>query len=72
MASKKSKRAWLYISEEDQPRLEELLRSVGGSFNEVTVLSALASAGLKACEDIGYRLPLPLVFSVQESKNRKS
>jgi hypothetical protein len=69
--AKKSKRAWLYLSEEDQQRLKKLVEAVG-TLNEAMVLSALASAGLKACEEIGNRMPLPLKFKIVEGSSEKS
>ena len=64
-AQKKSTRSWLYLNEEDSARLDKLVAAVG-SLNEATVLSAIASAGLKACEGLGNRLPLPLKFQIVE------
>ena len=66
MSLKKAKRTWVYVSEEDQPRLQALVKAVG-SLNETMILGAIASARLKACEEIGYRLPLPLKFEVKET-----
>ena len=62
----KPKRAWLYLSEEDKSRLNKIVNSVG-TLNDATVLTMLAAAGLRSCEEIGYRLPLPLKFKVSES-----
>jgi len=62
---KKSQRKWLYLDEQDLVRLSKLVEAVG-TLNDAVVLSALASAGLKACEGLGYRLPLPLKFEVAE------
>jgi len=63
---KKSKRVWLYLSEDDQERLHKLVQALG-SLNEAAILSTLAGAGLKACEEIGNRMPLPLKFQVIEA-----
>ncbi len=58
---KKSQRKWLYLGDEDVARLDRLVESVG-TMNEAMVLGALASAALKACEELGYSvLPLKLV-----------
>jgi len=58
---KKPQRKWLYLGDEDAARLDKLVESVG-TMNEAMVLGALASAALRACEDLGYRvLPLKLV-----------
>lgn len=62
---KKSKRAWLYLAEDDLTRLEKLVSALG-TLSEAAVLSTLASAGLKACEKLGNRMPLPLRFQVVE------
>jgi hypothetical protein len=64
-AQKKSTRSWLYLNDEDEARLDKLVAAVG-TLNEATVLSAIASAGLRACEEIGNRLPLPLKFQIVE------
>ena len=62
---KKAKRSWVYLSEDDAGRLDKLVSALG-TLNEVTILTALASSGLKACEDAGNRLPLPLKFQIVE------
>ena len=67
---KKSKRSWLYLSEEDQARLQKLAAAVG-TLNDATILSALASASLRACEELGNRMPLPLKFRIIEGSMEK-
>lgn len=63
---RKPRRTWLYVSEDDQQRLEKILSAVQPHMNEATVLSLLASSGLQACERAGNRLPLPLRFEIAE------
>ena len=67
---KKPKRSWVYLSEEDQRRVNNLLKAVG-TLNEVTILSTLASAALRACEESGNRMPLPLKFQIVEGVPEK-
>jgi hypothetical protein len=67
---KKAKRLWVYLSEEDATRLDRLVNALG-SLNAITVLTALASSGLKACEEAGNRLPLPLKFQIVEGVPEK-
>ena len=62
---KKAKRSWVYLSEEDTVRLDNLVKALG-TLNEVTILTALASSALRACEDLGNRMPLPLKFQIVE------
>ena len=62
---KKPKRVWVYLSEEDQGRLNSLVSAVG-TLNEVMILSTLVSAALKACDQAGTRMPLPLKFQITE------
>jgi hypothetical protein len=62
--ARKPRRTWLYVSDDDQERLEKILAAVQPHMNEATVLSVLASSGLKACERAGNRLPLPLGFEI--------
>jgi hypothetical protein len=63
---KKTRRTWLYLTEEDDARLRSLLKKLGPHYNDALVLSIIASAGLKACEEQGGRLSLPLSFKVAE------
>src|ERR1051325_9822446 len=62
---KKPKRSWVYLSEEDQRRVNNLLKAVG-TLNEVTILSTLASAAFRACEESDNGIPLPLNFRIVE------
>ncbi len=69
-AQKKTRRAWLYITEDDDARLQSLVKKLGPHYNDALILSTIASAGLKACEDEGSRLALPLNFKVVEETGR--
>jgi hypothetical protein len=63
---KKGKRYWVYLSEQDEQRLNKLVDSIG-TLSAFDVLSVIASAGLKASEESGHRLPLPLGFQIHEA-----
>jgi hypothetical protein len=66
---KKTRRAWLYITEDDDARLQSLVKKLGPHYNDALILSTIASAGLKACEEEGSRLALPLCFKVVEESD---
>lgn len=57
---KKGKPVRLYVFEEDEPRLEAMMKATG--LTGTMVLSILVSSGLKALCDAGNRMPLPLRF----------
>ena len=66
----KPKRTWLYLSDEDQKRLCKIVNDVE-SLNDATVLSILAAAALRACDEIGF-MPLPLHLTVKEMPKKES
>ncbi len=61
---KKGKAVRLYIFEEDEPRLEALMKATG--LTGTMIVSILASAGMKACVAAGNRMPLPLIFKIEK------
>ena len=65
-SQKKSQRKWLYLGDDDVARLEKLVEAFP-SLNEAMVLGTLASAALKSCEGLGYRV-LPSAFTIAEEK----
>jgi hypothetical protein len=64
LTQQKGKQVRLYILEDDEARLDKLSEATG--VNVTTAITLIVSAGLKACEGIGYRLPLPLRFQIAE------
>jgi|GEM_PF-3717225 len=54
----------LWISEADLPILEKLAESV--ELPKTQVLSRIVAAGVRACREAGYRMPLPLCFRITE------
>jgi hypothetical protein len=69
LAQKKGKHVRLYVLEDDEAGLEKLASNVG--ITQTTALTLIVSAGLKACGQADYRLPLPLKFQIVESKSKK-
>lgn len=60
---KKPRRVWAYLDDDAQTRLANVIKNIR-SLDEVTVLSTMLAAALKACEEQGNRLPLPLNFKI--------
>jgi len=68
LTQKKGKPARLYILEDDEKLLDKLAEHTG--LAQTSVMTFLISAGLKACAEIGYRLPLPLKFQIVNGSDR--
>ncbi len=56
----------MYLDETDEKRLAALVKAIP-VLSEAMIVSAILSAGLKACSDAGNRLPLPLAFKIVEA-----
>jgi len=69
---KKTRRCWLYVTEEDDVILQSLVKKLGAHYNETLVLSIIASAGLKACQEAGTRLPHEFSFKVVDDEARNA
>lgn len=66
--TKKGKPTRLLIYEVDEPLLEKLCENTG--LTTTDVLSKIVHAGLVALEENGYRMSLPLRFSLSDSPER--
>ena len=64
LTQQKGKQVRLYILEDDEARLDKLSGATG--VNVTTAITLIVSAGLRACEEAGFRLPLPLKFQITE------
>ena len=72
MATYKNRhRLWVYLDEEDHRRLEQLSKAAR-TLNEVSILTTLVSAALKACDEAGSRIPLPLKFRILDELPEQS
>jgi hypothetical protein len=61
----KPRRLWVYLSAVDQTRLDELVKKFSNpALGEVQILSTLCAAALKACDDAGGVMPLPLNLTI--------
>ena len=69
LTQKKGKHVRLYVLEEDEPLLEKLASATG--LTQTMVLTVIVSAGIKACSQLGNRLPLPLKFQILEGAAEK-
>ncbi len=61
----KRKQVRMYLDEGDEQRLAALSEAIP-VLSEAMILSAIVSAGLRACSDGGNRMPLPLHFKILE------
>lgn len=67
-ATKKSRRVWAYLDEDDEKRLEKVLVVAHPHLEEAPALSVIVKAGLKALEEHGYKRVLPLKFKIEDPK----
>ena len=51
----------MYLNDDDEKRLKGIADAIP-VLSEAMIVSAILSAGLKACSENGSRLPLPLNF----------
>lgn len=65
----KRKQIRMYLDETDEKHLAALVKAIP-VLSEAMIVSAILSAGLKACSDAGNRLPLPLHFEIREGDSR--
>lgn len=63
MEELKPKQVRVYLNKAMDQDFQELCRRIG-SLSESAVLTALVEASLRACVEAGYRMPLPLSFSI--------
>jgi hypothetical protein len=63
---KNLKQVRIYIDpNKEADTLHRLKRNIG-KLSEADIASLIVAAGLRACEEAGYRLPLPLKFDIVE------
>lgn len=68
-AALKRKQVRMYLDDADEKRLRALAEAIP-VLSEAMIISAILSAGLKACSDAGNRLHLPLGFNISDVSNR--
>lgn len=65
MGSLKRKQVRVYLDEQTGQQFTRLV-TVIGSMSESAVMTVLFSAALDACAENGYRMPLPLKFTINQ------
>ena len=62
---KEAKQVRVYLEKKDEAALEAATKAFG--WTETAVMTLIASAGLRALQERGFRFPFPLTFDAVES-----